>query len=111
MPLGEMRCCLPSVPKRLWLFRLFDNTAGDAVAGVAGWIGLLIVGLGVDYERQAAIAEDRMGTVGPGEVFGFGTQADLPVSADRDVGVVASMVAFRIFQSMFLPIGIEVRSG
>src|SRR5258705_9221365 len=106
-----MRCCLPSVRQRLWLFRLFDNAAGDAVAGVSGWIGLLIVGIGVDDERQAAVAEDRMGAVGPGEVFGFGPQAGLAVSADCDIGVVASVVAFRIFQAMLLPVGIEMRSG
>jgi len=37
---------------------LFNYAAGDAVAGVACGIGLLVVGLGVHYECCSAVAEE-----------------------------------------------------
>ena len=40
------------------LLRLRNYAAGDAVAGITGWIGFLIVGLGVDDDGQAAVTED-----------------------------------------------------
>ena len=37
-----------------------DHAAGDAVAGVAGRIGLVVVRLGVDHQRRAVIVEQRV---------------------------------------------------
>ena len=39
---------------------LLDHAAGDAVAGVAGRIALVVVGLGVDHERRAVVIEHRV---------------------------------------------------
>ena len=41
-------------PRRL----LRDDTAGDAVAGTARRIGLVVIGLGVDHHRGAAVGEE-----------------------------------------------------
>ena len=40
---------------------LADDAAGDAVAGVAGRIALVVVRLGVDHERGAVVVEQRIG--------------------------------------------------
>src|SRR6478609_8312732 len=37
-----------------------DHAAGDAIAGVASRVGLVIVGLGVDHERRAVVVEQRV---------------------------------------------------
>src|ERR1051326_6654543 len=42
---------------------LRDDAAGDAIAGVAGRVGLHVVGLGVNHERRAGAAEERVGAV------------------------------------------------
>jgi hypothetical protein len=39
---------------------VLDHAAGDAVAGVAGRIGLVVVGLGVDHQRRAVGVEQRV---------------------------------------------------
>ncbi len=38
-----------------------DDAAGDAVAGVAGGVGLHVVGLLVDHDGGAAVGEDAVG--------------------------------------------------
>src|SRR6266550_8308653 len=65
----------------------------------------------MDHDGRAAVTEDRMRTVGPGHVFAFGARAGFAVGSNGDVGVVAGVVTFRIFQAMLLPVRIEMRSG
>ena len=36
------------------------DAAGDAVAGVAGRLARVIVGVGVDHERGAVVVEERI---------------------------------------------------
>ena len=43
---------------------LGDDTAGDAIAGVAGGIGEQVIGLGVDDERGSTFMEERVGAFG-----------------------------------------------
>src|SRR5437879_4638919 len=43
------------------LLRRGDDAAGDAVAGVAGGVGLHVVGLLVDHDGGAAVGEDGVG--------------------------------------------------
>ena len=47
---------------------LCDFSAGYAVAGVAGGIGFVIVGFGVDDDRGAAVAEQRVCAIAEGYV-------------------------------------------
>ena len=44
-------------------------------------------------------------------VFARGLQFRFAVCADREVSMIAGMMAFRIVEAMLLAIGIEVRSG
>src|SRR6266852_2033403 len=105
--LGRARAPVPtrSVPaQRL----LLNHAAGDAVAGVACRVGLLVVSIGVHYECCAAVAEERMAVLAERHVFIFGFEMRFAVSADREIGIVAVVVAFGILQSMLLAIGIEM---
>jgi len=89
---------------------LRNHTAGNAVAGIARGIGFLVVGLGVDYEGCASVAEQRMAVAAERDVLILPLEMSFAVRAHREVGVVASVVTFRILQSMLLPVGIEVAS-
>ena len=48
------------IRRRPAIASLRNYAAGDAVAGIPRGIGLLVVSFRVDYERRAAIAEERM---------------------------------------------------
>jgi hypothetical protein len=91
---------------------LCNGAAGYAVAGVAGGIGLVVVGFGVDDDCGTAVAEERVGAVAeshiivlPAEPVGFALRIDLEILH------VAGVVAFGILQSVFFTVGIEVRAG
>src|SRR5208282_323277 len=89
---------------------LRNHTAGDAVAGIARGVGLLIVGLGVRYDCGASVAEQRMAVAAERDVFILPLEMRFAVRVHGEVGVVAGVVTFRILQSMLLSIGIEVAS-
>ncbi len=108
-----LKCFLPVPtnhrPRALTLLR--DYAAGDAVAGVARRISFHIVGFGVDDERGASVAEQRV-VVGP-EVYILVLELRIgfAIRVDSEVRHVARMVAFRIFQTVLFPIRIEMRAG
>ncbi len=89
---------------------LCNHTAGDAVAGIARGVGLLVVGFGVHHESGASVAEQRMAVAAERDVFILPLEMRFAVRAHREVGVVTGVVTFRILQSMLLPIGIEMAS-
>src|SRR6266404_9933071 len=89
---------------------LLNYAAGDAVAGVARGVGLLVVGLRVDHKRCSAVAEQRMAVFAERHVFILCFEMRFAIRPHGEVGVVASMVALGILQSMLLAIGIEVGS-
>jgi len=89
---------------------LRNHTAGDAVAGVARGVGLLVVGLGVHYDCGASVAEQGMAVAAERDVFILPLEMRFAVRAHGEVGVVTGVVTFRILQSMLLSIGIEVAS-
>jgi len=90
---------------------LLYHTAGDAVAGIAGWVGLHVIGFGVDYDCGAAIAEERV-SVGA-EVYILIREPDFgfPIGAYGEVGHVASVVAIGIVKTVFFAVWIKVRAG
>jgi hypothetical protein len=90
---------------------LRDHTAGDAVAGVAGGIGLHVVGLGMDYDRSAAVAEERVGAVAESYVCVLQFCICLAFGVYGEVVHVTGVVAVGIFQAVLLVFGIEVRAG
>jgi hypothetical protein len=96
----------------LYSLKLFCNyAAGYAVSGVAGGIGLHVVGFGVDYDRGAAVAEEGMGAVAKSHVviLQLGMRDTFVVHVE--IFHVAGMVAFGILQAVFLPFRIEVGAG
>jgi len=90
---------------------LRDYAAGDAVAGVAGGIGLHVVGFGVDDDRGAAVAEEGMRAVAESYVFVLQGRVGFAFHVDGEVQHVAGVVAFGIIESVLLAIGIEMRAG
>lgn len=99
------------LPRRFLIDLLRYYTAGDAVAGVSGGIGLHVVSFGVDDDCGAAVGEERVGAVGEGYVFALDARVRFSFRIDGEVQHVAGVVAFGIFKSMLFAIGIEVRTG
>jgi FKBP-type peptidyl-prolyl cis-trans isomerase FklB len=64
----------------------------------------------MDYDGRASVAEERMAVAAKRDVFVLQLEMRLAVRAHREVGIVAGVMALRIFQPMFLPVGIEVAS-
>jgi hypothetical protein len=97
----------------IWLQRrpplLGNGAAGDPVTGVAGWVGLLVVRFRMDYDRRAAVAEERMAVISESDVFVLGTEFRFAIGANGEIGVIAGVVTFRILQTMLLSVGIEMR--
>src|ERR1700751_4970898 len=87
-----------------------DDAAGDAIAGVAGGVGLKVVGLLVDDDGGSAVGEDgvRGGGIEREEVESVGGRAGA-VGADNDVlRQVAVVVALGVELAVVLAGGIEV---
>ena len=100
---------IASNPSRLGGWR-GDDAAGDAVAGVAGGVGLHVVCLLVDHDGGSAVGDDADGGGGvEGEVVDLeGGLADVSL-ADHDVlGEVAGVVAHGILKAVLLVLRVEV---
>src|ERR1700678_4030311 len=97
---------------KFWFDILLGNyAAGDAVAGVAGGIGLHVVGFGVDHDRSAAIAEQRVGAVGESYIFILKGGVGFAAGVHGQVEHVAGVMAFGILEAVFLALRIEMRAG
>ena len=90
---------------------LRDYAAGYAVAGVAGGIGLHVVGFGVNDDCGAAVAEERVGAVAESYVFVIEFRGSFAFGVDGEVQHVAGVMAFGILQAVLLGVGIEMRAG
>ena len=88
-----------------------DYAAGDAVAGVAGGIGLQVVGFGVDHDRGAAVAEQRVRAFAEGYVFILQFCVSFALRVYGEVLHVAGVMAFGILQAVLLAVRIEMRAG
>ena len=89
---------------------LRNHAAGDAVACVAGRIGFLIVGFGVDYKRGASVTEERMAVAAEVDIFVLALEMRFAIGGYGKVWTVSGVVAFRILQAMLLVVGIEMAS-
>lgn len=92
------------IPKKLFA----QQAAGDAVSGVARWVGFLVISLGVDDKRRATVAEQRMAAAADRDVLIFHLEVGFAVRVDGEVRVIAGVMAFGILQAVFLSIGIEM---
>src|ERR1700748_2846577 len=70
---------------------LFDDTAGDAVAGVAGGVRHEIVGLRVDDQGRSAIVEERIGSVFKGDAVSQKCSFAIALLVHRQIHEVAKM--------------------
>jgi len=89
---------------------LGDYAAGDAVAGSAGGIGLVVIRFRVDDDCGATVAEERVGITAEVYIFVLDFGIGFAVRVDGEVFHVAGVVAFRIFEAVLLPIRIKVRA-
>ena len=90
---------------------LRDYAAGDAVAGSAGGIGLIVVGFGVDDDGSAAVAEERVGSLTESYVCVLKFRIGLAFRIHSEVLHVTGVVAFGIVESMLFAFGIEMAAG
>jgi len=90
-----------------------DNAAGDAIACVAGGVGLHVVGLLVNHDGGPAVGDDADGRGGvKREVVSLESGLAGAVFADHDVlGEVAGVVTHRILKAVLLIFGVEVAAG
>src|SRR5580658_1851734 len=90
-----LKSCPPQTPFRWRVAELLcDFSAGYAVAGVARGIGFVIVGFGVDDDRGAAVAEQRVGAIAEGYVVVLELQIGFAVRVDREILHVTGVMAF-----------------
>ncbi len=90
---------------------LRDHAAGNAVARVAGGIGLVVVGFGVDDDCGAPVAEQRMRAVAESHVVVLQFRIGLAFRVDGKVLHVPGVVAFGILEPVLLGFGIEMRAS
>src|SRR5271170_1835446 len=90
-----------------------DDAAGDTPPGVAGRVGLHVVGLLVDHDGGAPVGEDGVGGGGvKGHVLVHQGYGDLAVGLHGQVlGHVAVVVAVGILVPVLLACGVEVSTG
>src|SRR5580698_2903335 len=93
------------------LVLLCDHAAGYAVAGVAGGIGLHVVGFGVDDDRGPAVAEERVRALAESYVFILKSSVGFTFHVDGEVLHVTGVVAIGIIEAVLLSVGIEMRAG
>ncbi len=86
----DTNCALfrPAVQSRPSQRLLCNHAAGDAVAGIARGVGLLVVSLGVHHDCGASVAVQGMSVAAERDVFIHSTEMCLAVRANREVGNV-----------------------
>jgi len=92
-------------------YLLCDHAAGDAIAGVARGVGLVVVSFGVDHDGGATVAEKRIHSVAESHVVILERKPGFSFGIDREVPHVAGVVPFWTVQPMLLARRIEMRSG
>jgi hypothetical protein len=65
----------------------------------------------VDDDRGASVSEERVRPLGEGHIVVFDARVCFSFHIHGEVQHVAGMVAFRVLESVFLAVGIEVRAG
>jgi hypothetical protein len=90
---------------------LCDHAAGDAVAGISGGIGFIVVGFGVDDDGCATVGEERMRVAAEIYVLVLKLCAGLASGVDGEVSHVTGVMTLGVIESVFFAVGIEVRTG
>ncbi len=89
-----------------------DHAAGDAVAGIAGGVGYIVVLAGVDHERGAGLLKQRARLVlGERDVLVDDGHLELAARRHDEVRHVAGVVAVGGVQTVLLLRRVEVRTG
>jgi len=91
------------------LLLLYDS-AGDSVAGIAGWIGFHVIGLGVNYDSRSAVTEERVSIAAEIYIFIRKPHFSLSVGAHCEVGHVTRMVAIGTVKAVLFAVRIKVRT-
>jgi hypothetical protein len=90
---------------------LCNHAAGDAVAGVTRGIRFVVIGLRVDHDGRAAVAEERMRPFTQGHVVILESDSvGFALGVDGEVFHVARVVPLRIVESVLLGLRVEVRA-
>ncbi len=96
----------------MWFFLLLlDHAAGEAVTGIAGRVGFLIVGFGVNDHRCTAVGKQGMAVIAERHILVDEGKLRPALGVHGDVGVVAVVVAFGVVEAVLLQVGIEVGAG
>lgn len=90
---------------------LLDHSASDPVPGVPRWIRPHVIGLGVNNDGSASIAEERMAVAAEIHVLIEQIDRCFALGVDREIVHVAGMMPVGILQPMLLAVGIKVRPG
>ncbi len=88
-----------------------DRPARDAVAGIARWISLHVVGLGVDHDGRPSIGKQRVLLAARAQhhVSILHSRLRRAILLDGEIRHVPGMMALRVLKTMLLARGIEVR--
>src|SRR6476469_5286501 len=91
---------------------LLDDAAGDAIAGIAGWVGGVVVLGGVDHHGSATLLEDRVRfALFQGDVLVHDLERQVSVGRNSNIVHVAGVMAFRVELAVFFLRGIEMGTG
>ena len=93
--------------------RLFNDPAGDAIAGVSRWVGHEVVRLGVDHNRGAAVVEQGIGAIAEGDPVNGERGFALASAINDKVRQIAKVRVrgLRIVDAVMGTGGIEVTAG
>ena len=87
-----------------------NDTTGDAITGVTGWIRFHVVDFCVDHECCAAVSEKRVSVIAEVYVLVGDAYFCFSVGADGEVGHVAGVMAIGIVEAVLLAVRIEMRA-
>ena len=89
---------------------LLYDSAGDSVAGIAGWISLHVIGFGVNYDSRSAVSEQRVSVAAEIYIFIRKPHFSFSVGAHCKVGHVTRMVAIGTVKAVLFAVRIKVRT-
>jgi hypothetical protein len=96
------------LPRRFLIDLLRYYATGDAVARVAGGVGLHVIRFRMNHDCGASVGEERVRAVRESDVFVLDACVRFSFHIHREVQHVSGMVAFGILQPVLLTVGIEV---
>lgn len=94
-------------------FLLLDDTAGDAVAGIAGGVAHQVVGFRMDHQRSSTVVKERVCAVGERGAFDGEAKLAIAVRTHREIGQITEMRTrfLRIVDAVMGAGGVKVATG